>query len=79
MKLAKKKKPFHIDTKLDLPDHIRAKVRPVCEALYKDAKTKFYKIVSYFYEHSNSTVASLLVIAPKATEHLSAFVGTTDP
>ena len=68
-----------MDTKLDLPDHIRAKVRPVCEALYKDAKTEFDRMKSNFYEHSNSTVASLLVIAPKATEHLSAFVGTTDP
>ena len=62
-----KMEPYHLDTKPDLPDHIRARVRPVREALYKDAKTEFDRMKSYFYEHSNSTIASPLVIAPKAT------------
>ena len=39
-----KMEPSHLDTKPDLPDHIRAKVRPVRKALYKDAKAEFERI-----------------------------------
>ena len=62
-----KMEPYHLDTKPDLPDHIRARIRPVREAIYKDAKAEFDRMKTYFYVHSSSTIASPLVIAPKAT------------
>ena len=74
-----KMEPYHLDTKPDLPDHIRAKVRPVREALNKDAKAEFERMKSYFYEHSNSTIASPLVIAPKATAPFIHLCGDYQP
>ena len=41
--------------------------RSVREALYKDAKSEFDRMRTYFYETSTSPIASPLVIAPKAT------------
>ena len=59
--------PYHLDIKPGLPEHLRARSRPIRESLYKDAKKEFDRISSYFYEKSTSTIASPLVVAPKAT------------
>ena len=59
--------PYHLETKPGLPDHMKAHTRPVREALYKDAKTEFDRMRTYFYVPSNSPIASPLVVAPKAT------------
>ncbi len=59
--------PYHLDIKPGLPDHIKAHTRPVRDALYKDAKTEFDRMRTYFYAPSNSPIASPLVVAPKAT------------
>jgi hypothetical protein len=59
--------PYHLDTKPGLPDVLRARARPVRQALYQDAKTEFDRMRTYFYEPSTSPIACPLVIAPKAT------------
>ena len=59
--------PYHLDVKPGLPDYLRARARPVREALFQDAKTEFDRMRTYFYEPSTSSIACPLVIAPKAT------------
>ena len=59
--------PIHLDVKPGIPDHLKARARPVREALYQDAKTEFDRMRTYFYEPSTSAIACPLVIAPKAT------------
>ena len=56
-----------VKTKPGLPDHLKARARPVREALYKDAKQEFDRMKTYFYEKSTSPIACPLVVAPKAT------------
>ena len=62
-----KMEPLHLDVKPGLPAFLKARARPVREALYKDAKAEFDRMKTYFYEPSSSTIASPLVVAPKAT------------
>ena len=64
--------PHHLDVKPGIPDFLKARARPVREALYQDAKNEFDRMRTYFYEPSTSSIACPLVIAPKATIHLSA-------
>ena len=59
--------PIHLDVKPGVPDHLKARARPVRQALYQDAKTEFDRIRTYFYEPSTSSIACPLLIAPKAT------------
>jgi hypothetical protein len=59
--------PYHLDTKPGLPDHMKARTRPVRAALYQDAKTEFDRMCTYFYVKSTSPIACPLVVAPKAT------------
>ena len=59
--------PYHLEIKPGLPDYIKAHTRPIREALYRDAKNEFERMRTYFYVPSNSTIASPLVVAPKAT------------
>ena len=58
---------YHLDVKPGMPDFLKARARPVREALYKDAKIEFDRMRTYFYETSTSPIACPLVIAPKAT------------
>ena len=62
-----KMEPYHLDIKPGLPDHLKARSRPIREALYQDAKTEFHRMQTYFYEKSTSPIACPLVVAPKAT------------
>ena len=62
-----KMSPYHLEVKPGLPEHLKARPRPIREALYKDAKLEFDRMSTYFYEKSNSPIASPLVVAPKAT------------
>ena len=59
--------PCHLDVKPGMPDFLRARARPVRQALYQDAKAEFDRMRTYFYEVSTSPIACPLVIAPKAT------------
>ena len=46
---------------------IKARACPIRKALYRDAKAEFDRMRTYFYAPSTSTIASPLVVAPKAT------------
>ena len=59
--------PCHLDTKPGIPDVLRARARPVRQALYQDAKAEFDRMRTYFHEIMTSPIACPLVIAPKAT------------
>jgi hypothetical protein len=60
-------KPYHLEVKPGMPDHLKARARPVRAALFQDAKTEFDRMRTYFYEKSTSPIACPLVVAPKAT------------
>ena len=59
--------PYHLDVKPGLPEYLKARTRPVREALYQDAKKEFERMKGYFYTKSYSPIACPLVVAPKAT------------
>ena len=59
--------PIHLEIKPGLPDYIKARIRPVREALYQDAKKDFERMRGDFYVPSRSPIASPLVVAPKTT------------
>ena len=41
--------PLHLDVNPGLPAFLKARPRPVREALYKDAKAEFDRMKTYFY------------------------------
>jgi hypothetical protein len=59
--------PYHLDVKPGLPEFLKARTRPVREALYTDAHKEFERMKGYFYTKSYSSIACPLVVAPKAT------------
>ena len=69
--------PYHLYVKPGLPDHLKARSRPIRESLYHDAKKEFDHMSSYFYEKSSSAIASPLVVAPKATAPVALYHTST--
>jgi RNase H-like domain found in reverse transcriptase len=67
--------PYHLSVKPGMPDHLKARPRPIRDALFQDAKKEFDRMQSYFYEKSSSPIACPLVIAPKATAPFIRFCG----
>jgi len=67
--------PLELKWKDDLPTRMKPKARPVNPRLYDAAKKEFDRLLGYFYEWSDSPVASCLVIAPKATKPFIRFCG----
>ena len=59
----------------DLPDRLCTKARPIRKALYEHAKKEFLRLRTYFFVESSSSIASPLVIAPKATAPFIRFCG----
>ena len=62
-----KLEPYTLDVKPNIPAFLKARARPIGEALYRDAKAEFDRMRTYFYAPSTSTIASPLVVASKAT------------
>ena len=58
-----------------LPPRMFTRARPLRSELYECAKKEFERLRSYFYEESESPIASPLVIAPKATAPFIRFCG----
>ena len=58
-----------------LPNRMCTRARPVRRELFETAKKEFERLQKYFYEESNSPIASPLVIAPKATAPFIRFCG----
>ena len=67
--------PVVLETSQPLPSKLAPKARPIRDSLYEHAKAEFDRLLSYFYEESNSPIASPLVIAPKATHPYIRFCG----
>lgn len=67
--------PLELNWKPDLPERMKPKARPVNPRLYEAAKKEFDRLLGYFYQPSDSSVASCLVIAPKATKPFIRFCG----
>ena len=59
--------PLELEFASTLPRILRPKARPVNSALIVNAKKEFDRLCQHFYEPSTSSVASCLVVAPKAT------------
>lgn len=59
----------------ELPERLCTKARPVRPELFETAKAEFNRLMLYFYEFSDSPVASPLVIAYKATHPFIRFCG----
>ena len=58
-----------------LPKRMTPKARPVRPELYDTAHKEFERLRKYFYVDSDSSIASPLVIAPKATKPFIRFCG----
>ena len=67
--------PVVMETIGSLPKEMQVRARPIRKDLYSHAKEEFGRLASYFYEPSNSSIASPLVIAPKATAPFIRFCG----
>ena len=72
-------KPVEFVVKGTLPDRIPARARPIRPELYEHARKEFERLCKYFYEvdpsRCTSSIASPLVIAPKATTPFIRFCG----
>ena len=59
--------PVQLIVKGELPERMAPRAKPIRRELYTHAKAEFERLKKYFYEESDSPIASPLVIAPKAT------------
>jgi hypothetical protein len=59
----------------ELPKRLSPKARPIRPELFENANKEFSRLRKYFYEESDSPIASPLVIAPKATAPFIRFCG----
>ena len=67
-----KLEPYTLEAKPNIPAFLKARARPIREALYRDAKADFDRMRTYFY---TSTIAHPLVVAPKATASFTRLCG----
>ena len=67
--------PVQLIVKGELPARMAPRARPIRRDLYTHARTEFERLKKYFYEDSESPIASPLVIAPKATAPYIRFCG----
>ena len=66
---------INFELKMPLPDRLSPASRPIRSDLYEHAKKEFDRLRTYFFVESASSVASPLVIAPKATTPYIRFCG----
>jgi len=62
-----------------LPDRLKPPARPINPKLYENAKKEFERLLGYFYEPSDSPIASPLVVAYKRLLHFYVFAGIMLP
>jgi hypothetical protein len=53
--------------KVGMPEPIKPKARPIRPEIFPTIKKEYERLSGYFYEPSDSPIASCLVVAPKAT------------
>lgn len=67
--------PIEFNWKEGMPARVKPNPRPLNPKLYENAKLEFDRLKTYFYQKSDSPIASCLVIAPKATKPFIRFCG----
>jgi len=67
--------PVVMETVGTMPKEMKPRARPIREQLYANAKKEYERLRAYFYVPSESSIASPLVIAPKATAPFIRFCG----
>jgi len=67
--------PVVMETIGTMPKEMKPRARPIREQLYANAKKEYDRLCAYFYTPSESSIASPLVIAPKATAPYIRFCG----
>ena len=67
--------PVVMETVGTMPKEMKPRPRPIREQLYANAKKEYDRLRAYFYVPSESSIASPLVIAPKAAAPYIRFCG----
>lgn len=67
--------PLEFKWKIELPERIKPQARHINPRIFKQAESEFRRLKGYFYEDSDSPIASCLVVAPKATKPFIRFCG----
>lgn len=67
--------PLEIRFKEGMPDSFKPPNRPINPKLFENAKKEFERLSGYFYEPSDSPIASPLVVAPKNSPPYLRFCG----
>jgi hypothetical protein len=67
--------PLKLKFREGMPKIMKPKARPINPKLYNNSHKEFLRLLKYFYVKSNSSIASCLVIAPKATDPFIRFCG----
>ena len=67
--------PIELEFTDTLPKTLRPKARNINPKLTEHAKKEFDRLCQHFYEPSTSSIASCLVVAPKATKPFIRFCG----
>jgi hypothetical protein len=67
--------PLELIWNSDLPERLKPRARPLNPKLGDNPWKEFQRLLTYFYEPSNSPIASCLVVAPKATAPFIRFCG----
>ena len=67
--------PLELQWTNGLPASLKPRARSINPRLFENAKAEFTRLRQYFYEPSDSAIASCLVIAPKATKPFIRFCG----
>jgi hypothetical protein len=70
--------PYHLKTKPGLPDHLKARARPVREALYKDAKLEFDRMKHTFTRNPHRPFHVLSLLRLKQRNQLFDYAAITD-
>lgn len=67
--------PLEIKFKEGMPESFKPPNRPINPKLFENAKKEFERLLGYFYEPSDSPIASPLVVAPKNSPPFLRFCG----
>lgn len=59
--------PLELNWKSGMPEFMKPKARPISPLTFATVKKEYGRLGGYFYEPSDSPIASCLVVAPKAT------------
>ena len=71
--------PIHMNLKPSMPKKLHVKTIPIRPELFDRAKNEYLRLKGPFYVDSDSSIASRLVVAPKATDPFVRLCGDYSP